>query len=215
MSFRGFRHVLSKYPSASTLSRSRRRFFFSLKSFWPTASDFEIYPVNLLSIENTNTGSSPFTWAAVSDKEYRGESVCEVNLSAKGLHFHGEVRTPPAIIDEVEVKRGFCAVKGKIPRGGECIDLRDHCGLDVRLSSRYRASFTFNMTCRSFFKYDLYQLDVTLPPCSNMLLHLPFPAFRLTARGVERAMQRANDDLQCEGLGMLVTTVRGTVYCLG
>ena len=161
---------LMKVPPTA-LRLSRRQFWSRMKNLWLDASDFEVSPISILR-------SSPYEsrvskWRALSDRDYRGSSVSEVEVLDSGVHFKGEVNVPPAENDE-ETKRGFCAVKGNLTR---VIDLRDYQGIELCLHSDTAMNVTFNMTCLSYIRDDLYQISLNISPNRDILFYIPFPAF--------------------------------------
>lgn len=172
----------------------RVRSLFGWRSLWPSAADVDVTPLALLDADRPLIRG----WRAVSDGEYEGgRSGCVTRTDAQGVHFSGEVRAP----EGGRISRGFCAVRGACRAP---VDLRDHQGVRVRIHSAGPLTIALNMKCVSYFKDDLFQLFLALKEGPNEL-HVPFSAFRLTARGRERELQRANDFLLCEGMGLLVT----------
>jgi hypothetical protein len=193
------------FKKTTNILLPRRKVSSLWNRMWLSESDFIIQPIVLIS--GTITQSSIRKWKTISDRDYQGESVCEVVHNEEGIHFKGKVYTPPIVEDDnddkkLSIKKGFCAIKGV---ASKIINLRDHEGLELVVSSDVDIKCTVNMTCQSYFQDDLYQVDIQVPGGLASQLYIPFHAFRLTARGKERLMQRVNDDLQCEALGILVT----------
>ncbi len=130
--------------------------------------------------------------------------------------FKGQVNISDDIKEENQVVGGFVAFKANVQ--GPAIDLRDYQGLEVVVrTNRPLQSFMLNMGTYTLIEDDMYQLKVQLKNDENhghgnhkndnngqwKTLQIPFPMFRLTARGITRETQRANDSLRLESIGFL------------
>jgi hypothetical protein len=150
-----------------------RRMFWDFRKLWLYPSDLEISPV-ILYTAGQSQESLLKKWRMISDAEYRGLSFCTVEATSAGISFSGEVRVPPNSDNEKDIRKGFCAIKSLTPHP---IDLRDHQGLEVVLTSDVPIACTLNMTCLSYFRDDLYQIELLLPPTSTTF-YIPFPFFK-------------------------------------
>lgn len=188
----------------------RRNFisFNFLRGIWPSEEDLEVAPLQLISKKAPVISY----WRAVSDQDYKGLSSCSVHVPGEEgtVQFTGAVIPPPESENITDIAKGFCAIKGLVTRPP--LDLRDYQGIEVEMSSDVAIGVTLNMTCRSHFKDDLYQIDLQLQPTTTSF-YIPFSAFLLTARGKPREHQRRNDDLQCEAIGLLVTEPDSKPLC--
>jgi len=162
--------------------------------------------------EKGDRGNKVIRWDCLDDKDYGGASSCEAKLMSGAaddnvssfLRIQGNVSFDKTMAEEKKIKGGFSAVRGKLTPPP--MDLRDYQGLELTLRSSMKQTFMLNLTCTSFFLDDLYQYKCVIPPSSEwQKLQVPFALFRLTARGVEREMQRSNDSLQVEAIGFLFT----------
>ncbi len=133
-----------------------------------------------------------------------GEGVVSDN-SVSFARMSGAVRMSDEVKEQKKVLGGFCAFKGSL-RGG-AVDLRDHEGLELVIRTRKpEQSFMLNMSTQTFVDEDIYQVKIELkgsPSNDWKVIHIPFHLFHLTARGVSREQQRANDSLRVESFGFL------------
>ena len=154
-------------------------------------------------------------WSMFNDNDYGGKSnldmqVLTENVKAERadgaveksfMRLSGFINLDETLKNSLKVVGGFCAIKGNSPSS---VDLRDCEGLELIVRSSIKQTFTFNMGTTSLFDDDMYQMKIELEPSEHWkTLKIPFSMFRLTARGLERETQRANDSLQLESLGFL------------
>lgn len=153
--------------------------------------------------------------SAFSDIEYGGHSSSNIEVIGEDfpieenndekfsnfLRFTGSLNFDDTLKQETKAIGGFCALKIDFP---ETIDLLNFEGLEFYIRSTNTQQMTLNMTCHTFVKDDIFQLDVQLRGSSEWRkIYAPFNLFFLTRRG--RVLEhRVNDHLQLQSLGILL-----------
>ena len=155
------------------------------------------------SMPNSNSGGIA-AWRCVDDNDYGGKSQSSATAHEEEggfVRFGGSVAFDKDLADAKKVKGGFCAVIGKCT---PTVDLRDFAGIEFSLRSIQPQTFTINLKCASLIEDDMYQVRCELAGSAVWRrIRVPFDKFHLTARGMERETNRANDSLQVESVGFL------------
>ncbi len=155
-------------------------------------------------------------WETFDDKVLGGASELVVesiedNIGGGGGHLviKGSLDLDEEKAEEMQVRGGYCAVKGIC---SDTVDLRDYEGLELELRSPHKElTFTMNMSTASLFDDDIYQVKMEIQPSTEWkTIEVPFSAFVLTSHGRIKEYQRANDSLQVESIGFLFKTEDGT-----
>lgn len=151
-------------------------------------------------------------WQSFDDKALGGASHLEMeNVEEDGGHLviKGSLDLDEETAEEMQVRGGYCAVKGSC---SSVVDLRDYEGLKMMLRSPHKElTFTMNMSTASLFDDDIYQVKCEIQPSTEWKsIEVPFSAFVLTSHGRIKEYQRANDSLQVESIGFLFKTEDGT-----
>lgn len=148
-------------------------------------------------------------WNCVNDNDYGGKSFSNVTdhideeSGEQFIRVTGNVLYDDELAKNNKVKGGFCAILGNC---APIVDLRDYEGLQMTMRSRRKhQSFTINLKSSSLFEDDLYQIRCELKGGGKewKKINVPFSMFHLTARGMARDYNRANDSLQVESIGFL------------
>lgn len=142
------------------------------------------------------------SWEIFNDSDYQGLSHLSFSRddSTGALHLKGDVKLP---VNTRKARGGFVAIKTKYKA-----NLMDYYGLEMKVKNNLSVPIriTLNMKCESYIENDMYQVDVEILGGKVSVVSIPFASFCLTSFGYERAVQRSNDYLRVETLGVLIST---------
>ena len=106
--------------------------------------------------------------------------------------------------NNLRARGGFISIKGNYQA-----DLADYYGFEIKVKNNRAENLriTVNMTCDSLIENDMFQRDVEILGGGDMsVTRIPFESFHLTSLGYDREIQRSNDSLQVQGIGILITS---------
>ena len=116
------------------------------------------------------------------------------------LFLKGRVTMP----NNQKARGGFISLKGK-----HQANWADYHSIEMKVKNNVSENLrlTFNMTCDSLIQNDMYQQHVEIVGGGDMSkIRIPFGSFQLTHLGYDRVVQRKNDSLQVQALGLLITS---------
>ena len=129
-------------------------------------------------------------FGATTDKGFGGKSTASFD---ENKYFRGE------LVGELP----FAALRAPLP--SDARDIGDFQGVMLRVKSKDKRNFSFNLQTPTFFHGDLYQAFIVLPrPDEFFELSLPFTKFLLTGKGRVREIQRELDTNTLSTIGFSV-----------